>query len=247
MAIMSSPPDLSHSATAEAKIDTIMNYLYVLVEQMRYAMDNLSQDNFNENDLEDIGSLVRTPIAAELRGMEGQLASLCVSYDGFAAEITGIDARVGGLEFTIDGLSIHSANGTTYINGNHIKSGTIEGSVLSCTMNQDSSQSEGKLQFYYTADGCNDLVGSICLSDLPNGSDASAQHKLLISSYDKFVLKLQSDADTSYESVNGGVYISGKDSVRIYSTEDCVIICAPSGKEYVFRDNGIHFAGKVIA
>ena len=114
-------------------------------------------------------------------------------------------------------------------------------------MEKDHHESEGRLEFYYNEYYVPELVGSIRLSDQITGSDSAAQHKLLISSHGKFVLKLQSETDTSYESVDGNMYISAKKRIMIYPRgTDSVIISTPSGKQYASMDDGIHFGSSVI-
>ena len=43
-------PDLSRYESTEAKLNAVQNYLFLLLENLRYILRNLSPENFNEQE-----------------------------------------------------------------------------------------------------------------------------------------------------------------------------------------------------
>lgn len=81
-------PDLSHYDTTEEKLEAVQNYLFMLLEMLRYTLRNLSMQNFNQQELEqwvddlDIEAstiVTNTLITNELYSQYGAIADLVVN------------------------------------------------------------------------------------------------------------------------------------------------------------------------
>ncbi len=97
-------PTFTGGESNTEKINTIQNYMYMLVEQLRYSMRNMSPVNFNTAGLQQLGNILTEPLTVRLEGAEGQIS----------------DFRV-----TLDGVTITDENGTTWIKGSTIHTGSI--------------------------------------------------------------------------------------------------------------------------
>ena len=80
-------PDLSRYESTEAKLNAVQNYLFLLLENLRYILRNLSPENFNEQETLDwIGRNIKantivsnTVITNELYAEFGAIADLVVN------------------------------------------------------------------------------------------------------------------------------------------------------------------------
>lgn len=69
-------PNLSGNGSAEDKLRAVQDYLYQLLEQLRYSMNNLGAENFNENSLNDMANTITKPIKAEIQDVAAGLTTL---------------------------------------------------------------------------------------------------------------------------------------------------------------------------
>ena len=162
-------PDLSGKSQKE-QISTITNYLFMLLEQLRYVLNNLGISNFNESELDGMQKQFTGPIQIKVTDMEGNISTLFAdvdqivnqvedvegNYSSLQIQVKGISSTVSNLngQFSqvkqdVDGLQVYTQGGVTYISGSHVKSGTIEGSVLKCSLNSSQGASDGEIRFYY--------------------------------------------------------------------------------------------------
>ena len=64
-------PNLSGKST-EQQVFTIMNYLYMLKEQLTYSLSNLGLDNINDNSFIEIAGIINQPVILRLDGVDGE-------------------------------------------------------------------------------------------------------------------------------------------------------------------------------
>lgn len=170
-------PSLEGKPQSEINAE-MRNYLFMLLEQLRYTLGNLGAANFNETELDGIAEMISSPIYARLESTEGSLSELTLTAEGLSSRVSdaegnistltqtanGISARVGQAELAINNLGIQMAgrvtfealagNGTTVINGSNIKTGTISAvDIDSCrftSMNQYSAMEldDAAITFY---------------------------------------------------------------------------------------------------
>lgn len=88
-------PKFAGTETTEEKLDTVVNYLYMLLEQLRYSMGNLGAENFNANSLIDLQEMITEPVYIRLENDEGQLAQVNVTAQGLTARLNNFNGVTG--------------------------------------------------------------------------------------------------------------------------------------------------------
>lgn len=154
------------------RIKAIYNYLFMLVEQLRYSMANLGADNFNETELgnisddiskpieEDIGVLVRT-----IAGKDGTLSQLAQTSVSLISRISDNTGAISEISQTINGLTLSVDNGSS--------SSTIKLMSSGITLSSQSIYFYGMVSFYdlstagaTTISGDNITTGTINAIDI---------------------------------------------------------------------------------
>ncbi len=106
-------PNLRGGESTERKLETVQNYLFLLLENLRYLLRNLSPENFNETEMTDwIGKTVKaetiisnTVITNELYSDYGAIADLTV--DRLRTDYRRAQRYLNGDTSPIDYLRIH--------------------------------------------------------------------------------------------------------------------------------------------
>ncbi len=247
-------PDTEGNASTEEKLKSITNYLYMLLEQLRYTLSNLGKDNFNESELESIAKIITDPVLVKLSDTEkGFESKLSVTADGIRSEISDVNGRVTTVKATVDGISstvsdidtgqatinqrvdtisstvnniwgefatvrqtvdgleLITQNGTTYINGNKIKTGEISGINFNCNFNNYGGENGA---VYFCLNG--NPVAQIGIDSNGDGTEVSSQYRIFFTSFSPYIpIKLVSSGDMSIEA-GGKIYIAGgRGSVQI--------------------------------
>ena len=103
-------PNFAGQESPEEQIRTIRNYLYMLLEQLRYTLNNLDAGNFNTEGLKEIQDAISQPILKQLSDTDGNLAELQVTAAGLASRVSSNEGDISQLEQTAQGLSIRVGN-----------------------------------------------------------------------------------------------------------------------------------------
>lgn len=125
-------PNLSGKST-EQQVFTIMNYLYMLKEQLTYSLSNLGLDNINANSFIEIAGIINQPVILRLDGVDGSLAEINVNLGtvssqlqdaegnistlqqtatSLTSDISDLEGNYTSLQQTVSGLRITASNGT---------------------------------------------------------------------------------------------------------------------------------------
>ena len=99
-------PNFAGQENPAEQIRTIRNYLYMLLEQLRYTLNNLDAGNFNTEGLKEIQNAISQPILKQLSDTDGNLAELQVTAAGLASRVSSNEGDISQLEQTAQGLSI---------------------------------------------------------------------------------------------------------------------------------------------
>ena len=107
-------PRFTGEETTERKVQVIQDYLYQLLEALRYAMNNLDTRNFNQIEwdkfLDGYGSGLTDPIYKQLSDAEGNLTKLEVTAKGLQMQITNNAGDIHNLSVTAGELTSQIAN-----------------------------------------------------------------------------------------------------------------------------------------
>lgn len=107
-------PRFTGEETTERKVQVIQDYLYQLLEALRYAINNLDTRNFNQTEwdkfLDGYGSGLTDPIYKQLSDAEGNLTKLELTAKGLQLQITNNAGDINNLSITAGELSSQISN-----------------------------------------------------------------------------------------------------------------------------------------
>ena len=104
-------PTFAEGEDSNAKIDKVMNYLYMLLEQLRYSLNNLDADNFNEAGLKEIADGIARPLQTSFENEFGKTNALIEGWSNeYGSQIKLLTEWVGTDE---DGNLLSSAASIT--------------------------------------------------------------------------------------------------------------------------------------
>lgn len=87
-------PDFNGDISTEEKLSQLQNYLYMLVEQMRYTTQNLDTTNMNQTALNSWEEAITKPLYLMLEGEGERLTQLSVTADGLTAVVQSQQQQV---------------------------------------------------------------------------------------------------------------------------------------------------------
>ena len=103
-------PQFTGEESDKEKLEKITGYLFLLLEQLRYALANLGVDNFNDAELSTLGRIITEPVYIQLRDAEGNIAALQVEAGGLTSRVTGAEGDISVLQQTAQGLNSRVSN-----------------------------------------------------------------------------------------------------------------------------------------
>ena len=150
-------PTFTGEEDLEEKVTTIQDYMFMLVEQLRYTLHNLDLSNMNAAAVNQWEETITEPLYVRIEGTEGQITQLAITQDGMAGQISDAEGNITALQATAQGLDtrITSAEG-------EIASLQVTASGLSSTVANQAGQISNLTQ----------TVNSLSLS-VSNGSSSS--------------------------------------------------------------------------
>ena len=104
-------PNLSDMQSDSEKIQVIQNYLYMLLEQLRYTMANLGVENFNETEFNNIANIITEPVYVQLKNAEGDIAALQLQAEGLTLRLQDAEGNITSLTATVEGMRLEVKNG----------------------------------------------------------------------------------------------------------------------------------------
>ncbi len=255
-------PDLEKEGSTEEKLKTISSYLFMLLESLRYTLANLGVDNFNDHELELLSQTLTKPLQLEFRNVENAVATLRASAEGLAATVSDMSGDLSRVEQTANGLSSTVASVSEdmstlrqSIAGVAVSVQTVDGRVttieqgiggISVSQNDGQSQLSGVALEIKSRAG--NVVGYFKRDENGEGTTQEARTRMFLGTQGNYVLKMESNKDTSYESKTGTIYLKAGDSILLTpGSSGSVRIASPNGTRYEFRDDGLYFNNVRIA
>ena len=113
LAVDTSFPQLTDQQSDGEKITVVTNYLYMLLEQLRYTLNNLGKENFNDTEFKGIVNLITEPVYIQLQNMDGDISALQITAEGLMSRMTSAEGNISTLTQTANGLTarVESAEG----------------------------------------------------------------------------------------------------------------------------------------
>ena len=114
-------PNFKGNETTEEKVDQIQNYLYMLVEQLRYSMANIGEENFNETEFDNIVNLITEPVYFQMTNEDGAVNQMLhIAEDRLISQISGVSKdlealgeTVSKIQQTSNNITLEVSNGST--------------------------------------------------------------------------------------------------------------------------------------
>ena len=103
-------PNLNGNQSTDEKFRLITNYLYMLLEQLRYSMANLGRENFNDKEFDDIVNLITEPVYAQISDADGNIASLALTAQQLISRMTDAEGDISSLTQTVNGFTLSVTN-----------------------------------------------------------------------------------------------------------------------------------------
>nr|DAH26562.1 MAG TPA: hypothetical protein [Caudoviricetes sp.] len=143
--------------TTQEQINGVYDYLFVLLEQLRYTLFNLDESNLNQNALSEFIKNISEPIYAKIEDTDKNVNDLSITAKGLAARISDAEGDITEISATVDGLQtsvsgkidgqqaqslINQSLGSITLSAVSGSSGTVfqiskDGAVLASTGNVD--------------------------------------------------------------------------------------------------------------
>ena len=99
-------PTFTGEEETEEKVSTIQNYLFMLVEQLRYSLRNLDGGNMNPAAVERFTGTITEPIYGRIEDAEGNITQLGVTAKGLAVKIENAEKDITAVTVTAKGLAV---------------------------------------------------------------------------------------------------------------------------------------------
>lgn len=106
-------PTFTPEQTNEQKLDVVTNYLYMLLEQLRYTLQNLGSGNFNDTELDEIGMKITQPIYVDLENAAGAIADLTLTADQLTSRLEDAEGNISSIEQYARSITLSVSNGET--------------------------------------------------------------------------------------------------------------------------------------
>lgn len=94
----------------QEQIEGIYDYLFVLLEQLRYTLFNLDDSNVNPNAMSDFIKNIREPIYAKIEDTNKNVNELSITAQGLSARISDAEGDITQLSARADGLAAEIKN-----------------------------------------------------------------------------------------------------------------------------------------
>ena len=94
----------------QEQINGVYDYLFVLLEQLRYTLFNLDGSNIKQNALSEFIKNISEPIYAKIADMDKNVNELSITANGLAARIGDAEGNITQLQATAQGLSSSISN-----------------------------------------------------------------------------------------------------------------------------------------
>lgn len=225
-------PDLSKKESTADKLEAVSGYLYMLLEQLRYTLANLGEENFNSAELDHIGKVITEPLTVRVEETEGELTELTVTVSGVSSRVQNLSGRFSVVEQDINGLNVQTIQGTTCITGDHVKTGKLVSQNGMSEIDLNTGEASLSGSYRVTNPETQEVVGGIRYDTNGAGTASEAKNRMFLYTDNKYAMKLESASRVSIE---------GKQLIYISSDGEATINVG--GTMWSFRNGGIYCNG----
>ena len=94
----------------QEQINGVYDYLFVLLEQLRYTLFNLDGSNINQNALSEFIKNIREPIYAKIADTDENVNEISITAKGLDARLSNAEGDITQLDTTAKGLQVSVSN-----------------------------------------------------------------------------------------------------------------------------------------
>lgn len=192
------------------RVDSIYGYLFQLIELLRYTLDNLGADNFNDKELSDLSDLISEPIYKRVEDAEGNISEIAHTSDSILARLSNAEGNISSLTLTAE------------MNSSRLSD--AEGNISSLT--QTSSSLSSRIT---SAEGdISNLTqtASSLTSRISNAEGEVSSLSQTVGSFSSRISNTEGEVSSLYQTVNGTVLTvtNGESSSTIALVRDGVAV-----------------------
>lgn len=96
--------------TTQEQINGVYDYLFVLLEQLRYTLFNLDGSNINQNALSEFIKNISEPIYAKIEDTDKNVNEISITAKGLDARLSDAEGNITQLDTTAKGLQVSVSN-----------------------------------------------------------------------------------------------------------------------------------------
>lgn len=96
--------------TTQEQINGVYDYLFVLLEQLRYTLFNLDESNLNQNALSEFIKNINEPIYAKIEDTDKNVNEISITAKGLDARLSNAEGDITQLDTTAKGLQVSVSN-----------------------------------------------------------------------------------------------------------------------------------------
>lgn len=177
-------PRFTDETSQAERIDVIQDYLYQLLEQLRYTLANLDTDNFNESSLNEFGNELTAGLSGEVKviqeslvGLTGSVAKLTLTGDALKTRVENAEGDISELTQTASQFNVRLSDAE---DGVAEISATVNGLTFSVSNGESSSKLKLMSNGVELASATIRITGMVTFDDLEgegttviNGSNIS--------------------------------------------------------------------------
>lgn len=122
-------PTFTGEESADEKVTTIQNYMYMLVEQLRYTLHNLDLTNMNGAAVNKFTETLTDPIYAAIQDADDNITQLAVTAAGIASRVSDAEGNISSLQLTASSLSASLADAQGNISALQLTASSLSATV----------------------------------------------------------------------------------------------------------------------
>ena len=103
-------PRLTEEMPVREQLSRVENYLFILLEQLRYTLSNLGAENFNDTALKEIGEAIQGPLVSVITDMEGNISTLEQTASSLTTRLDNFNGTSSTIEQTATSLTTRVSN-----------------------------------------------------------------------------------------------------------------------------------------
>lgn len=98
-------PQLLSGQSTDERLYSVLNYLYMLREQLAYSLTNLGVENINPGSLNQLANIITEPVYVRLEDTEGSVSNILVDVSSLQSSMSDVEGNVSSLQQTTQALT----------------------------------------------------------------------------------------------------------------------------------------------